>query len=334
MIEFLSIGTDLDLDAASIQHSTVWLNYSSNRSAAGRVGIPITRIRNGDGPTVLFLAGTHGDEYEGQVVSRRLALGLQPEDIRGRILIVPSLNWPAVKTGTRLSPLDNGNLFRSYSGNVELLPTASIAQYVKSELVSRADVIVDLHSGGTSLRYTPSTQIFLSGNADYDEKLASLQKAFAAPIGIISGGVTLRASSLFGAAYAAGASLLTTELGGGSIEAHSIKVGLDGAMRLLSHLGVLGKTVHEPKSSRIVEILDSKQVIFADRDAILEPRVTVGADVQSGDEIGYLHPLTETIGPPIVLRSPVEGVVVCQRPIPLCAAGDCLFRVARPRDAA
>ena len=40
---------------------------------AGRTSfVPIATIANGDGPTVLVLAGNHGDEYEGQVAALRL----------------------------------------------------------------------------------------------------------------------------------------------------------------------------------------------------------------------------------------------------------------------
>ena len=46
--------------------------HSSHESAYGQIEVPVGIIRNGAGPTILLVAGNHGDEYEGQFVLRRL----------------------------------------------------------------------------------------------------------------------------------------------------------------------------------------------------------------------------------------------------------------------
>ncbi len=78
--------------------------------------LPICVIRNGDGPTALLTGGNHGDEYEGPVALFDLASSLKPEQITGRIIIVPAMNYPAFIAGTRTSPIDKGNLNRSFPG--------------------------------------------------------------------------------------------------------------------------------------------------------------------------------------------------------------------------
>lgn len=57
--------------------------------------IRVVRVRNGSGPTVLLTAGNHGDEFEGQIALTKLACGLQPEQIAGRVIILPMANAPA-----------------------------------------------------------------------------------------------------------------------------------------------------------------------------------------------------------------------------------------------
>ena len=47
------------------------------------------------GPTVLLVAGTHGDEYEGQVAALRLIQELEPEQLSGRVTIIPVLSTAA-----------------------------------------------------------------------------------------------------------------------------------------------------------------------------------------------------------------------------------------------
>ena len=56
---------DFEQDGRQISH--LQLPHSSNTSAYGWIGIPISVIRNGRGPTLYLEAGNHGDEYEGQI---------------------------------------------------------------------------------------------------------------------------------------------------------------------------------------------------------------------------------------------------------------------------
>ena len=63
------------------------------------------------------MAGTHGDEYEGQVVISRLAQSLETEAIAGRLILFPMANYPAAKAGLRTSPIDELNLNRVYPGD-------------------------------------------------------------------------------------------------------------------------------------------------------------------------------------------------------------------------
>ena len=50
---------------------------STDTSAWAQLTVPIVSIKSGAGPTVLVLAGSHGDEYEGQVVVAQLAQELE-----------------------------------------------------------------------------------------------------------------------------------------------------------------------------------------------------------------------------------------------------------------
>ena len=78
--------------------------------------VPITVIKNGDGPTALMTGANHGDEYEGPIALQELAATLKPADVTGRVIIVPFFNYPAFRAGTRTSPIDRGNLNRLFPG--------------------------------------------------------------------------------------------------------------------------------------------------------------------------------------------------------------------------
>ena len=58
---------DVDFEKDGKQSGLLRLFHSVHASAYGFIPIPIVVIRNGPGPTALFVSGNHGDEYEGQV---------------------------------------------------------------------------------------------------------------------------------------------------------------------------------------------------------------------------------------------------------------------------
>ncbi|MFQ5426058.1 MAG: succinylglutamate desuccinylase/aspartoacylase family protein, partial [Gaiellales bacterium] len=70
--------------------------------------------------------------------------------IRGRVIIMPALNLPALLAGQRLSPVDGKNMNRVFPGERNGTITSVIAHYVSTELLPRADAVVDIHSGGKS----------------------------------------------------------------------------------------------------------------------------------------------------------------------------------------
>ena len=80
---------------------TLRVTHSDNRHAFGHVSVPVAIMRGHDGPTVLLVAGNHGDEYEGQAILLSLLHTLDPRELRGRIIMFPALNAPAVAAGTR-----------------------------------------------------------------------------------------------------------------------------------------------------------------------------------------------------------------------------------------
>ncbi|MGO7465109.1 succinylglutamate desuccinylase/aspartoacylase family protein, partial [Rhizobium ruizarguesonis] len=82
----------------------------------GSVVVPITLIRKGKGPTALLTGGNHGDEYEGPIELFDLARKLKAEEVKGTVIIVPVMNYPAFQEGTRTSPIERGNMNRSFPG--------------------------------------------------------------------------------------------------------------------------------------------------------------------------------------------------------------------------
>src|SRR5947208_7146317 len=181
------LSPEIDLDGGGKQTGFLRLPHSVHRSAYGWIPIPIARISNGDGPRILLMAGNHGDEYEGQVALGRLIRDLDPAEVRGHIIILPSANFPAAMAGTRTSPLDAGNLNRSFPGDPDGGPTAQIAYYIESELLPRCDFVLDLHSGGSSLTYLPTALMRRPTDPSRFEQGVEMLRTFGAQFGCMVG---------------------------------------------------------------------------------------------------------------------------------------------------
>src|ERR1700676_537015 len=135
MMERSQIHATVDFDKPGQQHGHLCVPYSYNLGGWANLLLPITVLCNGKGRTALVMAGNHGDEYPGQVAILKLMRELEPEHVRGRLILIPALNMPAARAATRLSPLDGKNLNRSFPGKADGSVTEMIAHYLTTILM-------------------------------------------------------------------------------------------------------------------------------------------------------------------------------------------------------
>jgi len=208
------ITPTVDFDRDGIQHGFLRLPYSRDDSAWGAVMIPITQFKNGDGPCALLTGGNHGDEYEGPIALFDLAGRDRLDDIRGRVIIVPAMNYPAFRAGTRVSPIDRLNLNRIFPGRPDGSVTEVIADYFSRTLVPQADHVLDIHSGGRTLDFLPFSASHILDDKQQQQRCEAAARAFAAPYRVQM--LELDAAGLYDTQVeASGKVFVTTELGGG-----------------------------------------------------------------------------------------------------------------------
>lgn len=324
------IWTPIDYNAEGKQSDCLRLPHSSDLSAYGWIPIPLVCIKNGAGPTALLVAGNHGDEYEGQIALANLARTIRPDQVSGRLIILPALNFPAVAAGRRISPVDEGNLNRLFPGDACGSPTQMIAHYVSEVLIPMADLVIDLHSGGRSLDYVASALVRPGQTPEEHACLLALMRSFGAPISFVSdgtggGGLT----TLAAAAQARGALALTTELGGGAtLSRQGLALAEAGLKRVLKDHGVLpDAAVEAAPQTRFMTVKGHSAFVYAHDRGIFEPVAGLGDEVASGQVAGRIHfPDLPTREPePLVFRS--SGLVATRRFPSLTHRGDCLFKL-------
>jgi predicted deacylase len=321
------IGCDLDLDAEGRHLSCLRLSHSDNRHAYGVIPVPIAMIANGDGPTALLTAGNHGDEYEGQIALRRLVQELRPQDVRGRLFIMPALNLPAVLAAERVSPIDQGNMNRSFPGDPNGGPTEMIAHYVESVLLPRCRYAVDIHSGGRASRYRPCA-FLRRGDREVMARQIEAAKIFGAPHTVIVDGA-LEDRSLSAAGDRTGTTMVATELmGGGAVDLDAARLAREGLQRLLQYWGLLADAapVAAP-GTRFLEARDRQSSVMAPIDGLFEPVRRSADRVAAGDRAGWVHPMDDMQRPPVEVQFRAGGTIIAERVPPLVRRGDYLFHV-------
>lgn len=323
------LSPEIDFERDGRQVGFLRLPHSVHRSAYGWIPIPIVSIGNGSGPRVLLMAGNHGDEYEGQVALGKLIRELDPGEVHGRITILPSANFPAAMAGSRTSPLDEGNLNRSFPGDPDGGPTAQIAYYIESELLPRCDFVLDLHSGGSSLTYLPTSLMRRTGDPARFEHGAEMHRAFGAPFGCMVG-VGWGEHTLTAAAARVGTSHMSTELaGGGQVTPAALRIAEAGIRRVLAKLGVIEKAPPPADPpTRLMQVTGQDYYCYAPEPGLFEPLVELGAEVEAGTPAGAIHPHDTPWREPAIARFSRAGMVICKRVPGRVERGDCLFHLA------
>jgi predicted deacylase len=101
-----------------------------------------------DGPTLYVQAAVHGDETTGVEIARRFLGEIHPDQLAGRVVVVPVSNLPAYLTRTRVWDLEErvGNdVWQLYPGWMDGLLSERVSHVLFNEFIRAADVTIDLH---------------------------------------------------------------------------------------------------------------------------------------------------------------------------------------------
>lgn len=323
------VTTAIDFERDGIQTGCLQVPYSHDRDAYGFIPVPLMVARHGDGPTVLLTGANHGDEYEGSVAIMHLMHALKLDELKGRLILIPALNFPAYLNGTRTSPVDKGNLNRLFPGDPNGTPTQMIAHYIETELMPKADYILDFHAGGITMDYVP--MLFVNRPVDQAaaDKTEMLIKAFAAPRVMYLD--SLESELMIGsAARKNGTFFATGEFGGkGAVGAEGLAIIERGIRGMLQALGVL------PAGAPMDDAAPSKRYsfrgdhyIFTPVPGIFEPTFELGDQIKAGDLAGLIHDPYRPWAEPERIYFKADGLAVMKRLLARVDAGNCLGHLA------
>lgn len=323
-----SITCTIDLNANGVQHGHLHLPHSRDDSAWGSVMIPITVVKNGEGSTALVTGGNHGDEYEGPLALVELAATLLAQDVTGRVIMIPFMNMPAFVAGKRTSPIDAGNMNRSFPGRPDGTLTEKIADYFQRYLLPLADVVLDFHSGGSTLDFLPFAASHVLDDKEHEARCSAARDAFNAPFSVQM--LEIDSAGMYDeAAESLGKTFVTTELaGGGRSTPQSVAIARKGLRNLLIHAGIMNGHLEQGPTCHLSQT-DPACFHFSPTGGLVEFAKSLGDQVAKGDLLARIWGVEQTGLPPLEVHAKTHGLLVTCHAKGLIQAGDCLAVLAQ-----
>jgi predicted deacylase len=247
------------------------------------------------GPSVLVTAGVHGDEYEGPSAIARFTNTLSPKDVSGTVCLIPVANPFAFAAGTRLSPVDGLNLARVFPGKEDGMPTERLAHFLFQEFASKADYLIDLHSGGVEYEFLPVAGFYgvpRPENASFQAaRTMGLPALWQLPetAGVLSREATRAGKVAVGAEY----------LGAGRVSEEGVQAYARGIQRCLELWQMLESSASPETSEPKVF---SSDWLLAAATGIFRTNLKLGDNVLAGEELATIRghrgeSLTQIVAP-------------------------------------
>jgi predicted deacylase len=314
--------------AAAGQQASGYLDVPAGVDEGTRIPITIAHGAR-PGPVLALIAGTHGYEYPPITALQHVRRTLDAEALSGTVIMVHVANMPSFLARTvYYSPVDGRNLNRVYPGRADGTVSERIAHAITTEVIERADYVIDLHCGDGNEALRPYTYWMVTGNAALDSASKELAVAFGLDHIVIDRG---RPADPGASVYTSNTALtrgrpsITTETGQlGSNDPAWVELAERGVWNLLRHLKMVPGDVERPGA---IVWLDAYEVLRSPVTGIFQPAVRDGYVVAEG---GLLGTLVDFFGEPIQeVRAPFAGVVNYVVATPPVREGEPLGMVSR-----
>ena len=263
----------------------------------------------------------------------KLARFLDAQEINGQVIIIPALNYPAVLAGQRVSPIDGVNMNRAFPGSRNGTVTSMIAHFVQQKILPLADAVLDIHSGGKTMMFSPFACYHRLPDSDLMEQAKQAVLAFAAPVSLEL--VELDAEGMLDTAVEdMGRIFIGCELGGGgTTTTGTVSIAEVGVRNLLAHFRIIKDRPQSREArglppTRMMHMPDSNCYVISNDTGIYEALIDLDAPVKAGEAVGQVHFPEKPERLPAVYRAERPGILVGRSHKALVESGDFLALIA------
>lgn len=268
------------------------------------------------GPVIFVSGSVHGDEIIGVEICRRLINAVSPKRLAGTLLCVPIVNAYGFVQHQRYLP-DRRDLNRCFPGSEKGSLAAQLAFHFTQQIIARSSIGIDLHSAGLHRENLPQIRI-----SKDKPRAAELAEVFGAPAIIVS---SLREGSLRQTAADHDCDVLLLEAGEAlRFNELSMRIGVQGILRVMAHLGMSVRLPRKPGATSIRS--HRTQWLRSPEGGIFRATKANGAFVEEGETVGYIADPFGDMDEPV--EAPIAGVVIGRSNLPVVNQGDALMHIA------
>ncbi len=272
------------------------------------------------GPTLLVMAGLHGDELNGIEIARRFLRKKLNKPSSGTIICLPILNIFGFLNLKRELP-DGRDLNRSFPGSNKGSLAAQFAFHFMKEIAPHCDYIIDFHTGAAQRNNFPQIRCVFS-----DQESLELAKVFNPPFILNS---SLIAKTLRESIVKQKKKILLFEGGkANNIEENVVEEGLNGLKRVITHLGMRNYKMDISKDRQPIFVGENKWM-RAPSSGMFQCFVANGTAVQKGEILALV---TDPYGKyEKKIKASQAGFVICINEAAVVYKGDAIIHLAKEK---
>lgn len=272
------------------------------------------------GKTIVAIGATHGDEYEGPVALKNLINSFDPARlVAGRIIIIPVFTVSAFYADQRASAEDGINMNRAFPGKADGSISFRMARFMTDEVLSRADVVIDIHSGGRGYQIAPTMSFHAVDDPELKRQFKETAFLFGTPFTMIytsgmgTGLLTEEAEKM-------GKITIGSELGyGASTDIDGVRWAYLGLQNVMRHYGLIDEPIEDltlekwGKTQRLIQNTDIDTWVTSPIAGVSEPLAALGSYVTKGTPVARVHDFYRWDEPGIDILADQDGFVLCRK---------------------
>jgi predicted deacylase len=272
--------------------------------------VPITLINGaGEGPTLCINGGEHGSEYNGPAGCLRLIQELEPNDINGKVIVVPIVNTLAFEyRWMHGNPIDYRDLGGCYvdeipkGGSGAPKHSYQLAITFYKEVLAQSEYRLNLHGG--DIEEDVLTGVMYSRYGDQEEDDKNLEMARNFGWDWIREGIRKPKPGDPQKPTRHMPMTVGTEAGGmGRCQSDMVEMVVNGCRNTLKYLDMMEGKPKLPKKTKVF----NPYHLYSKRGGFFISNVRAGDMVSKGDVLGEIRNLQGKIVEEIIV--PTDGVV-------------------------
>ncbi len=182
----------------------------------------------------------------GTVALKNLVTSFDPNSlVSGRLIVVPVFSVTAFYADQREAAADGVNMNRAFPGRTDGTLSFRMARFLTDEVLSRSDVVIDIHSGGRGFQIVPTMSFHSVDDPALRQQFKETAFLFGTPFTMIYTS-SMGTGLLTEEAEKMGKITIGSELGyGASTDLDGVRWAHQGLLNVMRHYGLVDEPVQD-----------------------------------------------------------------------------------------